>query len=118
MEMTNDLQSFDNKAYVAEEYTSTDPNDQNGNKYKTKNEELNNNAESQISTVKFVKDMTPEEIRQEKYSILKNVIFISFSFLLLFTAFQSMSFLQSSINKVRQINIYSQYIYANKTIFT
>lgn len=113
MEMTNDLQSFDNKAYVAEEFTSTDPDDHNRRKHKTKEEELNNNAETPISSVKFVKDMSPEEIRQEKRGILKNVIFISFSFLLLFTAFQSMSFLQSSINKVRNVNYF---IYANVSV--
>ena len=110
MEMTNDLQSFDNKAYVAEEYNPTGPNNNNDRNHKTKKDEANNNGEPQISNVKFVKDMSPEEIRQEKYSILKNVIFISFSFLLLFTAFQSMSFLQSSINKVRNINTFILHI--------
>ena len=109
--MTNDLQSFDNKAYVAEDFNSTGPNDPNGRTHKTKKDELNNNGETQIANVKFVKDMSPEEIRQEKYGILKNVIFISFSFLLLFTAFQSMSFLQSSINKVRNINTFILHIH-------
>ena len=93
--MTNDLQSFDNKAYVGEESISTNNND--NRKYSKKDEEYNNNTKLQISNVK---DMSPEEIRLEKRSILKNVIVISFAFLLLFTAFQSMSFLQSSINKV------------------
>ena len=41
--------------------------------------------------------MTPEA---EKRLILKNVVAISFSFMILFTAFQSMAALQSSINKV------------------
>ena len=45
--------------------------------------------------------LSDEEIRKEKRRILKNVIVISFSFMLLFTAFQSMANLQSSINKVR-----------------
>ena len=96
MEMTNDPQSFDNKAYISDE--SADPNSNNVKKYITKDsEEFNNNAEARISSVK---NMSPEEIRSEKRSIMKNVIVISFAFLLLFTAFQSMSFLQSSINKV------------------
>ena len=47
-----------------------------------------------------VENMTAEEIKAEKKGILKNVFLISFAFLLLFTAFQSMSALQSSINKV------------------
>lgn len=44
--------------------------------------------------------LTDEEVRREKFRIMKNVILISVSFLLLFTAFQSMANLQSSINKV------------------
>ena len=38
--------------------------------------------------------------QQEMRMILKNIIIISTSFMLLFTAFQSMASLQSSINKV------------------
>jgi len=103
MEMTNDPQSFDNKAYVSDE--SADPNSNNVKKYSTKDsEEFNNNVEARISSVK---NMSPEEIRSEKRSIMKNVIVISFAFLLLFTAFQSMSFLQSSINKVDGLGTYS-----------
>ena len=98
MEMTNDLSSFDNKAYVGDDSSSADPNSNNVRKYSSKEEEFNNNVEARISNVK---NMSPEEIRLEKRSIMKNVIVISFAFLLLFTAFQSMSFLQSSINKVR-----------------
>ena len=98
--MTNDPQSFDNKAYD----DSADPNSNNVRKYSTKDtEEFNNNVEARISSVK---NMSPEEIRLEKRSIMKNVIVISFAFLLLFTAFQSMSFLQSSINKVGLFKIY------------
>ena len=53
---------------------------------------------------------TAEEIRSEKKIIYKNVLLISFSFLLLFVAFESMSKLQSSINvvsdnKVNTINL-------------
>jgi len=101
--MTNDPQSFDNKAYVSDD--SADPNSNNVRKYSTKDtEEFNNNVEARISSVK---NMSPEEIRLEKRSIMKNVIVISFAFLLLFTAFQSMSFLQSSINKVDGLGTYS-----------
>ena len=39
-------------------------------------------------------------IEQEKRSIIKNLIVICIAFMLLFTAFQSMSALQSSINNV------------------
>ena len=45
-------------------------------------------------------DLSQEELRSEKRRIMKNVVVISFAFLLLFTAFQSMAALQSSINKV------------------
>ena len=47
-------------------------------------------------------DLSQEQLRSEKRRIMKNVIVISFAFLLLFTAFQSMAALQSSINKVRK----------------
>lgn len=45
------------------------------------------------------KTLTKEE-KQEKFGMLKNVVVISFAFCFLFTAFNSMSNLQSSINKV------------------
>ena len=101
MATTTELQSFDNKGYIVEESNSAsgpDPND-NIKKYSTQDGEFNNNVDTQIAKVK---NMSPEEIRSEKRSIMKNVIVISFAFLLLFTAFQSMSALQSSINKVRK----------------
>ena len=110
MEMTNDLQSFDNKAYVGEESNKTDPNDNSVRKYSPKDEFVkdqefnNNNSGDAKAGVRNVKDMSPAEIRQEKSSIMKNVLVISFAFLLLFTSFQSMSFLQSSINKVGRFN--------------
>ena len=50
-------------------------------------------------------DMTEEEVKKEKFRMMKNVIAISFAFMLLFTAFQSMASLQSSINKVCTLNV-------------
>ena len=47
-------------------------------------------------------NMSAEERKKEKFQIYKNVLLISFSFLLLFVAFESMGKLQSSINKVGQ----------------
>ena len=47
-------------------------------------------------------NLSDDEVRSEKRRMMKNVICISFAFMLLFTAFQSMASLQSSINKVRQ----------------
>ena len=41
------------------------------------------------------------DVQAEKRSIYKNVGIISVAFMILFTAFQSMASLQSSINKVR-----------------
>ena len=43
--------------------------------------------------------MSPEERKKEKRKITKNVFIISFGFLFLFTAFQSLQNLQSSLNK-------------------
>lgn len=52
-------------------------------------------------------NMTAEERKAEKRAIYKNVLLISFSFLLLFTAFESMSKLQSSINTVQNLGTWS-----------
>ena len=48
--------------------------------------------------------MTEAERKREKRLIYKNVLLISFSFLLLFVAFESMAKLQSSINAVSRHN--------------
>jgi hypothetical protein len=45
-----------------------------------------------------ISSMTPKEIRMEKLSIWKNILVICLSFMCLFTAFNSMANLQSSIN--------------------
>ena len=77
-----EMNTFDNKAYVADENDNAGPKGQKIRK-----------------TSRFA-NMTDEEKKREKRGIMKNVIIISFSFMLLFTAFQSMANLQSSINKV------------------
>jgi len=56
---------------------------------------------------KFFESMTPEERKKEKIQIYKNVLLISFAFLLLFVSFESMSKLQSSINKVDNLGTWS-----------
>ena len=45
-------------------------------------------------------NLNDEEIRSMKRGIYKNLLTISVAFMLLFTAFESMASLQSSINKV------------------
>ena len=60
-------------------------------KSKLEEEEKNNNVEN---------GQSEEKRKREKKMILKTIIIISFAFMLLFTAFQSMASLQSSINKV------------------
>ena len=45
-------------------------------------------------------DTSKTDVKAERRSIFKNVLVICFAFMLLFTAFGSMSALQSSINKV------------------
>ena len=47
------------------------------------------------------------DTRKEKYKIIKNVIVISIAFMLQFTAYKSMSALQSSINKVDGLGTWS-----------
>ena len=63
----------------------------------------NNNMKSMKSAEENVvrwMDLDEGQLQSEKRRIMKNVVVISFAFLLLFTAFQSMAALQSSINKV------------------
>jgi len=62
----------------------------------------NNNTKGQPS-----QSLTPEQIKIEKRSIYKNVILISFSFLLLFMAFESVSKLQSSINTIGNLGTWA-----------
>ena len=75
----NEMYTFDNKAYVADENDNGGPSKKVGGRFA---------------------QMTDEEKSSAKRGIMKNVVVISFSFMLLFTAFQSMANLQSSINKV------------------
>ncbi len=50
-------------------------------------------------------NLSDSQLKKEKFRIMKNVVLISFSFLFLFTAFQSMANLQSSINKVGKMHV-------------
>jgi len=50
---------------------------------------------------------TEKEKKREKFLIYKNVLLISISFFLLFVAFESMSKLQSSINKVKNLGTWA-----------
>ena len=69
----------------------------------------NNNNSSKIETAALQR-----QNKHEERMIMKNIIVISFAFMLLFTAFQSMASLQSSINKVshhRPYNIVYDTVY-------
>lgn len=52
-------------------------------------------------------NMSSEEKKKEKRKITKNVYIISFGFLFLFTAFQSLQNLQSSLNKDKGLGLAS-----------
>jgi hypothetical protein len=56
------------------------------------------------------KGLGSKELKREMLMIMKNIVIISFAFMLLFTAYQSMASLQSSINKVTPINKYISFI--------
>ena len=87
---SKDMNTFDNKSYV---------ND--GNETRVNNRKLSIGEKLERSKTKTVfADLNEEEIKTAKRGILRNVIIISLSFMLLFTAYQSMASLQSSINKV------------------
>ena len=60
-----------------------------------------------------------DPLKGEKLHIYKNVLLISFSFLLLFTAYESMSKLQSSINSVANLGTWSNSaVYASLVLST
>ena len=60
-----------------------------------------------------------DHLKGEKLHIYKNVLLISFSFLLLFTAYESMSKLQSSINSVANLGTWSNSaVYASLVLST
>ena len=60
-----------------------------------------------------------DQLEGEKLLIYKNVLLISFSFLLLFTAYESMSKLQSSINSVANLGTWSNSaVYASLVLST
>merc|ERR1712007_211942 len=70
---------------------------------------MNNNSarKKELEATSATPDISPEEARTEKRRIYRNVLIISFSFLLLFVAFESMSKLQSSINVVGGLGVWS-----------
>jgi len=90
-----EMGTFDNKAYVVDDDTSAA--DRNANSITLSKEH---------GSSRFA-NLDPAEARAIKRGIMKNVIIISFAFMLLFTAFQSMANLQSSINKVDGLGTYS-----------
>lgn len=73
----------------------------------------NNNDSEQFDEKKS------DHLKEEKLHIYKNVLLISFSFLLLFTAYESMSKLQSSINSVANLGTWSNSaVYASLVLST
>jgi len=66
----------------------------------------NNNRSKELEAASSA-TASPEDVAAEKRRIYRNVLIISFSFLLLFTAFESMSKLQSSINTVDGLGVWS-----------
>merc|ERR1711936_282551 len=67
----------------------------------------NNDRKKELEATSTTPDISPEDARIERRRIYRNVLVISFSFLLLFGAFESMSKLQSSINVVGGLGVWS-----------
>ena len=80
------MSGYTNDGYSGGEQHGADPKDQNYNTKDNGNKEWAGNGNG-------------GEINRTR--VFRNVIAISVAFMLLFTAFQSMANLQSSINKVR-----------------
>lgn len=51
--------------------------------------------------------LSPQEIKKDKFKITKNMLIVSFGFLFLFTAFQSLQNLQSSLNPDKGLGLAS-----------
>merc|ERR1712184_170326 len=67
---------------------------------------MNNNArKKELEATSTTPDISPEDARIERRRIYRNVLVISFP--LLFVAFESMSKLQSSINVVGGLGVWS-----------
>lgn len=69
--------------------------------------------EAQAKTV-----LSPEECKKERFKIIKNMIIISFGFLFLFTAFQSLQNLQSSLNPDQGLGLASLSVIYAALIFS
>ena len=69
-------------------------------------DEPTENGVSNTSTVDAVKDSEPILV-QSNFTIMKNVVVVSFAFLLLFTSFQSLQNLQSSLNEEGNLGLIS-----------
>ena len=95
--------SFGNKAF---EFDEVSPNSTayNRNSFTGYNKKEVEREVDSLEKAEKTRNMT---IEQEKRGIMKNVIIICIAFMLLFTAFQSMSALQSSINKVDGLGTWS-----------
>ncbi|XP_042205190.1 UNC93-like protein isoform X5 [Homarus americanus] len=74
-------------------------NDDNNTTAIAKATEAGDSSSASPTTAVQKKELTEEE-KIEKFRILKNVVIISIAFMFLFTSFNSMANLQSSINKV------------------
>ncbi|XP_045611693.2 protein unc-93 homolog A [Procambarus clarkii] len=89
MEEKEERTGLDNAAFNSEELAQSETR-----------ETKERHVEVEKSTGKVGrKDLTPEE-KKEKFAIMKNIFLISVAFTFLFTSYNSMSNLQSSINKV------------------
>jgi len=71
------------------------------------NKSYENEETFQSPAKNFSDSMTDTEKKRERFLIYKNVLIVSFSFLLLFVAFESMSKLQSSINTVKNLGTWA-----------
>ena len=86
-----EMNTFDNQGYVTDENDNSNSGSKRGK---------NSVEASSSSKSSYLEGLSDEEKKSLKRGIMKNVVIISFAFMLLFTAFQSMANLQSSLNKV------------------
>ena len=106
----NNKVSFENPSYKFDEVPLESAPVTQGVLFNDNVEEETTSAKMKI-TVEKIERQKSINVEQEKRSIIKNVLIICISFMLLFTAFQSMSALQSSLNPVNIDFLIINYFY-------
>ena len=79
---------------------------------------MNNDPKMTGEASDVVDTQVADQHAQSNFTIMKNVVVVSFAFLLLFTSFQSLQNLQSSLNKDANLGLISLIIIYTSLVFS